>query len=81
MKRLISRYYHALAIGGSRVGELGTDFDNYQEILTKFKRNATAYFDPMMANVSPTDGIQKIVDEILVIFYFSKKNIFYVFLS
>ena len=47
MKRLISRYYHALAIGGGRVAELGGDLETYQQKLLQFKRNATAYFDPL----------------------------------
>lgn len=66
MKRLISRYYHALAIGGSRVTELGTDFNNYQEILTQFKRNATSYFEPLLNDLTVSDGIQQITERLVL---------------
>ena len=66
VKRLISRYYHALAIGGGRVAELGGDFQSYQEKLLHFKRNATLYFDPLTKEKSLGDGVQEIVDKLLV---------------
>ena len=66
VKRLISRYYHALAIGGGRVAELGGDLETYQQKLLQFKRNATAYFDPLTKEKTLNEGVQEIVNKLLV---------------
>ena len=66
VKRLISRYYHASAIGGARVSELGADFEEYQDNLINFAKNATSYFDPIFKETSNNEEAMQKILEILV---------------
>ena len=63
MKRLISRYYHALAIRPDTINDLG-DFDHYQNKLKHFTHNATEEFQNIY-NTNPIDNIQEITEKLL----------------
>ena len=77
VRRLISRYYHAVAIGGPRVAELGADFSEYQTLLTNVKNNASSYFDPIMSDPNVPDGIQQIMETLVVRKFITNKNEIY----
>ena len=64
VKRLISRYYHALAIRPDTINDLG-DFDHYQNKLKHFTHNATDEFDLLNAENDPLDPIQQITEKLL----------------
>ena len=67
IKRLVSRYYHALAIRPDTKDVLG-DFEAYQELLTDYATNATTDFEPVFADEHVDDKIQKLTDDFLVRF-------------
>ena len=64
MKRLISRYYHALAIRPDTKDILG-DFNEYQDLLLSYAKNATDDFDPVFGDDGVDEKIQKITDDFL----------------
>lgn len=65
VKRLVSRYYHALAIRPDTKDVLG-DFEAYQELLTGYAANATTDFEPVFDDEQVEDKIQKLTDDFLV---------------
>ena len=64
VKRLISRYYHALAIRPDTINDLG-DFEHYQNKLKHFKKNATSEFQAVYDDENVDDKIQALTETYL----------------
>ena len=64
VKRLISRYYHALAIRPDTINDLG-DFDHYQNKLKHFKKNATSEFQTVYDDENVKEKIQALTENFL----------------
>ena len=64
VKRLISRYYHALAIRPDTINDLG-DFDHYQNKLKHFTKNATNEFQAVYDDENVKEKIQALTENYL----------------